>query len=224
MFLASCGSVYTSTNGVNWTSHSANVKSVCYSKSLDLFVGVGSSGSVYTSTDGSTWASRTSGTTNNLYGVAYSDTLRKFVCVGTSITITSVNGVNWIAKTNTNDLRSVCYAEALGVFFTVGVKTQTGVILKSVDGINWSGEQIGYTTTFQSVSYSQKLSRFVFTGINNNTLFYSDFSSGENIIASLTSDSDMGLSLVQGDNKLLLSADSGYVHGTLTYRQKYIGV
>ena len=46
----------------------------------------------------------------------------------------------------------------------------------------------------------------------------------ENIISSLDSNSDMALGLEIGNNKLLVTSDSGTVRGVITYRQKYIGV
>jgi len=42
------------------------------STSSSLYVAVGDSGTILTSSDGTTWTSRTSGTTNTLYGVTYS--------------------------------------------------------------------------------------------------------------------------------------------------------
>ena len=46
----------------------------------------------------------------------------------------------------------------------------------------------------------------------------------ENIISSLSSDSDVGLGLEVGNNILLLTSDSGTVRGVISFRQKYIGV
>jgi hypothetical protein len=61
-----------------------------------LFVAVGNTGTVITSPDGTTWTTRTSGTTNALYGVAYSSTDDLFVASGASGTfLKSADGILW---------------------------------------------------------------------------------------------------------------------------------
>jgi hypothetical protein len=64
---------------------------------------------------------------------------------------------------------------------------------------------------------------FVAVGYNG-TILISDFTQKENLIASLTSDSDMTLGLEVGTNELLISRDSGNLNTRIVYRQKYIGV
>ena len=46
----------------------------------------------------------------------------------------------------------------------------------------------------------------------------------ENIIANLTTDSDMTMGLDVGSNEVLLGCASGDVSATISFRQKYIGV
>ena len=62
--------------------------------SSPLYAAVGNSGTILTSPDGTSWTSRTSGTTEDLYGVTYANST--FVVVGTSGTIlTSSDGTTW---------------------------------------------------------------------------------------------------------------------------------
>ena len=77
--------------------------------------------------------SRTSGTTQNLFGVAWSGT--QFVAVGNSGTIlTSPNGIAWTTRTSgtTNNLVDVAWSGTQ--FVAVG----GGIILTSPDGITWT--------------------------------------------------------------------------------------
>jgi hypothetical protein len=52
----------------------------------------------------------------------------------------------------------------------------------------------------------------------------SDFAFAENLISTLTPDSDMTLSLEVGMNEILISKSAGNLNGRIKYRQKYIGV
>jgi len=62
-------------------------------------VTVGNSGTILTSSDGTTWTSRTSGTTNNLYGVTYGN--GTFVTVGDNgVILTSSDGISWTKRTS----------------------------------------------------------------------------------------------------------------------------
>jgi photosystem II stability/assembly factor-like uncharacterized protein len=74
------GTFLKSTDGTTWTevnttldgsSISVSFNGVTYGGST--FVTVGPSGTILTSSDGTSWDNRTSGTTNNLYGVNYKE-------------------------------------------------------------------------------------------------------------------------------------------------------
>ena len=105
--------------------------------SSPLFVAVGDNGTIFTLSDGSTWTSRTSGTTENLYGVTYANST--FVVMDTSGTIltSSDHGTTWTVRTSgtTNLLHRGTYGNSMCV--VVGDNaTGAGTILTSPDGTN----------------------------------------------------------------------------------------
>ena len=61
---------------------------------------VGDNGEIKTSTDGIVWTSQTSGTTENLNGVSYTDALTQFIVVGdnNTIIVSDDDGVTWTSK------------------------------------------------------------------------------------------------------------------------------
>jgi len=94
--------------------------------------------------------SRTSGTTQNLFGVAWSGT--QFVAVGDSgIILTSPNGIAWTTRTSgtTSALRSVVWSGTQ--FVAVGV---SGIILTSPNGIAWTSRTSGTTQSPFGVAWS----------------------------------------------------------------------
>ncbi len=134
-----------STDGIAWTADSywtgSNTPSrLAYSRTLPLWVAVGSSGYVYTSKDGITWTSATP-TTADLYSVAWTGT--QFVAVGGAGTIlTSPDGVTWTTRTSntTHNFSAVGANSSLVVACTDSGSAATGSngIYTSPDGINWT--------------------------------------------------------------------------------------
>ncbi len=102
------------------------------------FVAVGVSGKIFTSSDGTTWTERTSGTTGDLYGVAYGNGL--FVAVNTGGTLhTSNDGITWNTITGAPDThRAITFGDDL--FVTAG----NSYIYTSSDGSSWN---LRYTQT-----------------------------------------------------------------------------
>jgi hypothetical protein len=64
------GGIYSSTDLISWTSRSSSSNMYGVAWCDTQFVAVGSTGKIFTSPNGVTWTSRTSGTSNDLYGVA----------------------------------------------------------------------------------------------------------------------------------------------------------
>ncbi len=113
-----------------------------------LFVTVGDVGTILTSSDGISWTERTSGTTNNLYGVTYGGGL--VLTVGDNGTIlTSSDGSTWTSRTSgiTNNLYGVTYGG--GLFVTVG---DNRTILTSSDGTTWANTSANKRTTLRYFS------------------------------------------------------------------------
>lgn len=76
--MGDAGTLLTSADGATWTLHApiasgSNLNAVIYGNEFygTQFVAVGGGGTVLTSADGINWASPSSGSTNNLYSVAY---------------------------------------------------------------------------------------------------------------------------------------------------------
>ena len=108
------------------------------------FISVGDSGTILTSSDnGTTWDNRTSGTTNNLWGVTYGNGI--YVVVGDGTILTSSDGITWIIR-SAGGGRRVIYRNEL--FVTVG-----GKILTSTDGISWTTRVS--SGSFYGVDYTQ---------------------------------------------------------------------
>jgi len=122
-----------------------------------LFVSVGDNGTILTSTDGTTWTSRTSGASNDLYGVTYltGRTIRNgtFVVVGDNGTIlTSSDGTTWTSKTSgtTDNLTGVTYGNS--TFVVVGA---SGTILTSSDATTWTSRTSGTSYQLKGVTFTE---------------------------------------------------------------------
>lgn len=100
-------------------------------------VATGSSGTIITSPNATTWTARTSGTTNNLKGVAYSPPLGLYAAVGSGGTILrSADGITWITcvSPTPRDLNSVEWDAKAAQFVAVG---NAKTVVVSSDGIVW---------------------------------------------------------------------------------------
>lgn len=172
------GSLVVSSDGVNWLdktnqlpkkSGRANqhLYSITYSKSLDLFIIGGTSTPIGSSiTQASVFISHNlidweSANPTNLIdivkSIAYSESLKLFVAVGTHGTSTSSDGINWENKVEeTLRLNSIAYSELLKLFVAVGNNN----ILTSSDGINWTKRLEQNTYNFNCIVYSESLGLF----------------------------------------------------------------
>ena len=65
-----------------------------------IFIAVGDAGLIRTSSDGITWTTQTSGTVQNLNGLAFNDTANEWIAVGNNNTIivSTDNGVTWASS------------------------------------------------------------------------------------------------------------------------------
>ena len=209
--------ILTSFNGTDWetqTITSTYLRGITYAYNKQLYVAVGNNGIVLTSPDGTTWTSQTSGTSSDLYGIAYSEELGIFVIVGNNIILSSKDGINWV-KRDTVSLNKVYFEN--NEFLAVG---NSGKIYISYDGKTWEQVFVPVTTyNFNSACwYKNRYLVFSFSVIMTSDYEYS------NSIQNLSQDSDIGFNLVVGENQLRTMKYAGDFVCKITYRQKYIGV
>ena len=218
------GTILTSSNGMSWTSISSgtseNLFGVAFGK--NLFIAVGNDGTILTSSNGTSWTSRTSGTNRQLFGVMYEHNNDIYIITGGHGTIlVSNDGINWSNRYIGAEvfIRNPIYIDSIGIFLAIGSYL---LVITSINGIDWNIESVSdYNLNFWSVVYSEELEKFVIVG--NNGIIYNSISVKENIISSLTSQSDMSFNLEVGENDLTFITENN-AECTLSYRQKYIGV
>ena len=221
------GYILKSSDCYNWGFvHNDNIANydVTYSKQLGLFVAVCNSGKVRTSPNGVSWTIRETDTRNQLNSVTYSERLGIFVSVGRNgIIITSYDGSNWEIQTSgvSTELKKVIYQEGRGLFVAVGSR---GVLLTSIDGVEWIKQKTNVLLDLTSIVYAKDEDISLIGGEHCSILKSKYSTNGENLINSLSSDSDINLNLDVGDNSILLSCDEGVLNTKLSFRQKYIGV
>ena len=171
-FREEIGSLWTSTDGYQWTPllttvfDNFNLNFVAYTPGKWVTASTG--GLILSSTDGVNWTRRLSGLTTSLRSGVFGATT--WVVVGNSGRIlTSPDGTTWTARTSgvTTDLAAVAFDR--GRFVAVGTG---GVILSSPDGITWTRPTSGTTTTLNAIA-SVKGS-WVTAGDNSVTLVSSD--------------------------------------------------
>ena len=139
-FVAVAGTaIYTSPDGVTWTSRTSPTSSsyvdVIYANGLYVAYGSYSSGNLATSADGITWTSRSVGTAA-INHVIYAGSL--FVAASTNLIYTSSDGVTWTSRTS--PFSSSVTTMAVGYVGTTYymVANYNGHYATSADGITWT--------------------------------------------------------------------------------------
>ena len=146
-----------STDGSNWNTvdlGAAKYLSAVAWSGTSTYATVGEGGAIYTNTTGSaSWSPVTSGTSQNLFGVASSGSL--FAAVGAGGTIvTSPDGVTWTARTSHTAKTLAAVAWCTAQFVAVG---NNGVIATSPDGITWTLRSSGTANFLNGVGCSGSL-------------------------------------------------------------------
>ena len=218
------GTILTSPDGINWTSRTSGTSENLFGCTFgnELFVAVGSNGTILTSPDGINWTSVSSGTNKQQMGVVFDNNNGIFVSTGGETILISKDGINW---SNRNiiigqNYHSPIYIESIGIFIAVGTKS---LVISSIDGIDWNLEFFNEIEllNFWGVSYSEELKKLVIVGTYGeiyNTEFVKD-----NIISTITPQSDMSFNLEVGENELMFVTENNS-ECTLSFRQKYLGV
>ena len=114
-----------------------------------LYVGVGAYGAIVSSTNGTAWASQSSGTSADLYAIAYGNGY--FVAAGKGgVILRSADGVNWTPATSgtSSDLFGVAFG--YGMFVAVG---KGGTLLTSLDAVIWDTFNSGTGNNLNAVCF-----------------------------------------------------------------------
>lgn len=155
------GTALSSTDAIAWTAQPTGIASDLYaiaSNLSNLIVAVGANGTIITSADGKTWSvAANSGTTKNLYGVAYcAYGGGMWVAVGAGgLILTSTDASNWqaVASGSTADLRGVAYGPTAGASAFVAVGA-SGTLVTSPDGANWTLQPAPTKAALNAVIYA----------------------------------------------------------------------
>ena len=171
---AGVGVVYTSPDGVTWTSVVLGSTSTFYASSYGAgkFVIAGSAYALFTSVDGVTWTAAGTGIPalqgySALYRLAYGAGRFVLTDVGGNM-YTSIDGNQWTPGPNGSLVRSLVYGPTVG-FVGVG---DSGVVWRSADGLTWSSVMAGVTVTLMDVAYGN--SQYVAVGSSGTVLVSED--------------------------------------------------
>jgi hypothetical protein len=110
-------------------------------------------GNIYTSTDGSTWTLQTSGTASDITGLAVNGAGTLLVAVGTTVILTSPDGVTWTSRSgayaSVGQINRVMWSSAASLWVIQAqgsAGTGGGVIQTSPDGIAWTNRTTNLTS------------------------------------------------------------------------------
>ena len=159
------GTIFTSLDGLAWTTvrGNANATSVIYS--AGMFVAVAEEPNpILTSTDGLTWKTRYPDSAPGYLFCSVTYGGGRFVAVGYhGMIYTSVDDSTWKYRTpgTAATLFSVAYGN--GYYVAVGINGYSGSILTSPDGLTWTEANLGaIQNTLYSVTYGN--GRFIAVG------------------------------------------------------------
>jgi len=171
---AGAGAVYTSPDGINWTSagigSTATFSASAYG--AGKFVIAGSGYALFTSADGVTWTASGTGMTppqgySALYRLAYG--AGRFVVTDMAGNMyTSADASQWTPGPNGSPVRSLAYGPTMG-FVGVG---SSGIVWHSTDGLTWSTGTTAVSATLLDVAYGN--SQYVAVGTGGTVLVSED--------------------------------------------------
>ena len=212
------GKIITSTDLNSWTERTSGVSvrlsDVIYEN--DIFLICGASNTILKSIDGINWENISVSTGDyRFYAIKYLKPFNKYIIAGNTIGISS-DLEEWVFNDTLNTVfYAIEYYAEEGYVILGGNKTYKSTDLDSWDEITKFNTMLNNLKTIDDVLWLCGRNAMLVKTITGEN---------ENIISSLDSNSDMALGLEIGNNKLLITSDSGTVRGVITYRQKYIGV
>lgn len=229
--VTSGGGAFITYDGLNWEEYSINdlrLYNAIYSEKLGIFCACAYKDSISEygsaiSTDGINWTFQAQSNSAFEGDVIFcvSENLSLIVLASSEGILSSSDGLNWesVFELSNEEVKGLTYSEDLGLFWlTTGTN-----ILTSPDALNWEYkiEDVEYNN-FSDLIYAKSLDAFVINAEIGEII--TSIETVTNIISSLEKNSDMSLSLILGNNDLLLTQESGGLSGRVSFRQKYIGV
>lgn len=133
--------IYTSVNGINWTSRTPSeamwFQDISYGNGLYVSVARFGTNRIMTSPDGITWTSRTTSINPNFTGIAYGNGIWVAVCESSpgGTTFTSYDGLNWDEQSTSFGSSTIHFADGK---FTTGSRY-------SIDGLTWISVTIPFS-------------------------------------------------------------------------------
>lgn len=150
--IGQAGSIYTSTDGITWTSRTSgtasSLRTITYGGGIFVYGGFG--GVLATSTDGVTWTARTSGTTSTIFTVVYENSLYVYG-TGSGGLATSTDAITWTARTSgtATNIVTITYNNSLYLY-----GGGAGALATSTDAITWTARSVPTTGVIQGLWYA----------------------------------------------------------------------
>lgn len=168
--------IYYSPDGFSWTQALSNSQqwiSVCWHKTLNLFVAISQDGATQraaTSSNGTSWTLRTTPTSSSWISVCAMDdgvAGRQFVAVGGTEAMYSNDGISWTAVTVAAGigLVGVAYSPALQTVVAVSNSGVNRIHRSPSRGASWfSAASTAISEAWRGVAWSEELAMFVAVG------------------------------------------------------------
>ena len=224
--------VYTSSNGINYTTGSVSpvrleslrIRDIIYGN--DLFVAVGGSSGVYgqyytaPGNDVRTWTLKKLASTPPhvaIYKISYSSDLTLYVAVGTALLPDTLAGViytsptaadsSWTARTSGVAYKLNNITRGGGVFIAVG---DHGTILYSANGTSWAAKTSGTTADLYGIVYNSTDGIFLAVGASGKYCLSTD--GGLNWSTGTTGTTDLNIAIYNATrNYIVIGGAAGKI-------------
>lgn len=160
---ATCGLIYTSSDGLSWTSQvevSSSVGTIVWAPELTKFVAISFNAAII-GESGTTWTTYAGPAA--ISDLTWAPELSLFVAIGGSGSAVSVDGITWTTKSEPDGRwKAIVWAPELSYFVAVGsfIFPEDKQITISPDGINWTTYIVG-TLSLNDITWSSELGLLV---------------------------------------------------------------